>query len=440
MHLRMLFMLCLLCWPAVGRAAIHILIDQPEDQRFPIAIADILRGPEYRGSSRTLKKLPDVIRNDLMLSGYFFVIAPRIYSDKSESVERHSIPWHKWTGIGARGLVKGIALREDGGRITLQLRLFDTMTKELQMGKQYTFHPDDWRNIAHRFSDDIMQATTGRRGPFSTRIAYSVQTKRSKKKRWKQLFVSDMDGANLRRVTSERTYNLAPNWAPDGQQLVYASYANDFPDIYVLDLRSGNNRRLTANRSTNITPTFSPDGSLIAFSSGQVRDMELYLMSNLGTDEHIFAPSFGIDISPSFSPDGSEIVFASERGGKLHLYKKAIYGEGAAARLTFEGSQNDSPDWSPDGTKIVYTRFLWGKYDIFTCNPNGSDHRQITFYGSNEHPRWSPDSRYLVYSSTTDGKSNIFIMRHDGANKTQISRGKPATLPDWGPWPQDYWD
>ena len=404
----------------------------------PVAVTNIVRGDNYHGSSRILQQIPEVIRHDLQLSGYFFVISPRIFKDKSKAVTKDLIPFAKWVSIGARALVKGVANRE-ADQITIQLRLFDTENRQVQVGKQYTFASEDWRMIAHRFSDEIMFALTGVRGPFATKIAYTIQTKKAKKKRWKQIYVSDIDGANLRRMTKDKAYNLGASWSSDGNYIVFTSYVDGFPNIYSVDLRTGRRYQLTANRSTNITPQFSPNGSQIAFSSGQGRDMDIYLMSARGGRQRVFSPAFGIDIAPTFSPNGSELLFSSERGGKLNLYRKRLDGHGKAIRITFAGSQNDSADWSPDGTKIVFTRFTGGKYDIFTVNPDGSNPRQITFYGSNEHPRWSPDSRFITYSSTANHRSQIYVMRFDGANKMQITKGKDASLPDWGPWPADYW-
>lgn len=426
--------------PLTSHAAIEILITQPEDVRFPIAVTNLAKGDGFSGSGSMLKDIAEVIRNDLKLSGYFFVISPSIYKDRSPVMDPGAMPWGSWEAIGARGLIKGIASTQ-GGRTMVELRLFDTGTHALQTGKQYTFDRNDWRIIAHRFADEVLLATTGIRGPFATKIAYTMATKKANRKRGeKQIYVMDADGYNPHRVTTDRnSLSLGANWAPDGRHLTYASYVGGFPDIYVLDLQTGQRRRLTANMSTNITPAFSPDGSLVAYASGQGTDMEIYVMTNIGSDEHAFAPAFGIDIAPTFSPDGSEIVFASERGGKLNLYRKSLYGEGAGARITFSGSHNDSPDWSPDGTKIVFTRFA-GKYDIFVIDPDGSNMRQVTHVGSNEHPRWAPDSRFITFSSLLGNKSQIYLMRFDGAHKAPISKGKDSTLPDWGPWPEDYWE
>lgn len=427
-----------LLWTASPASAeINILIDQPEEKRFPIAVERIYASNNYEGKSRMLKDISKVIRQDLERSAYFYVISPSIYNDKSKAFLAQDMPWSSWRIIGAEGLVKGLATTH-GGRTTVELRLFDTKTQRMQVGKVYTFDNDDWRTIAHRFADEILHATTGVRGPFATQIAYTVQTKRSKKRGRKQIFVMDSDGHQPRQITKNTSFNLGASWSPDGRELTFTSYAAGFPDIYVAELESGHIRRLTNNRSTNITPAFSPDGGSIAYSSGQGSDMEIYLMSNRGAESLPFAPAFGLDLAPVFSPNGEHLLFSSERGGRLHLYKKALYEDGPATRLTFAGSQNDSADWSPDGTRIVFTRFFGQHYQIFTINPDGSNIRQLTFHGSNEHPRWSPDSRYITFSKTIAKKTHVYMMRFDGANKTILTEGKNASLPDWGPWPADY--
>ncbi len=440
---KFLLVLCagIVLTPVVSHAAIEILINQPEDVRFPIAVVNLAKGQGYSESGGMLKDIAEVIRHDLDLSGYFFIISPSIFKDHSPAIDPSAIPWSAWEAIGARALVKGIA-KTEGGRTVVELRLFDTAGHALQMGKQYTFDRNDWRIIAHRFADEVLLATTGIRGPFATKIAFTMATKKANRVRGeKQIYIMDADGHNPHRVTTDHnSYSLGAAWAPDGRHITYSSYVNGFPDIYMLDLKTGQRSRLTANQSTNFTPAFSPDGSLIAYSSGQGHDMEIYVMTNIGSDEHVLAPAFGIDIAPSFSPDGHEIVFASERGGQLNLYRKSIHGDGAATRITFSGSHNDSPDWSADGTHIVFTRFAGGKYDVMTIYPDGGGLRQITTVGSNEHPRWAPDSRFITYSSTMGNRTQVYMMRFDGAHKTPLTKGKDASLPDWGPWPEDYWD
>lgn len=410
-------------------AQIHILIDQPSDRRFPIAVPDLVKGAGFGDDDGLSKKIPEVIRRDLELSGYFFVIGPSAFRDRSDAVTAETIDFGTWTGIGAMALVKGIA-QNQGGRITVTLKLFDPPGRQLQAEKTYTYDRKDLRLIGHRFADEVLLATTGLRGPFASRIAYTAET--SKRKHWKQIYVMDVDGENNERLTKDKSYNLAPAWGPDIRQLVFTSYVRGFPDIFTVDLRTGHRRQLTNNNSTNITPAWSPDGALVVFSSAQERDPELYVMSPTGDNLRAISPAFGVDLAPRFSPDGQQVVFASERAGKLHIFKQSLDG-GSAQRLTFIGYQNDSPDWSPDGEKIVFCG-RGAQYDIFTMHPDGSNVQRLTVgNGSNEHPRWAPDGRYIVFSSTRGGGSQIYLMRYDGAHQTKLSKGN-GSLPDWSPW------
>lgn len=410
-------------------ARIFIPIDQPADKKFPIAVADLVE-LEGSGVGNASKKISEIIRNDLELSGYFFVIPKKAYLDRSDAVTAETIDFSKWRMIDAQAVVKG-AVQKVEGRIVVQLKLFDPHDREMLIGKQYTFETKELRRIAHRFSDEVMLSLTGIRGVFGTKIAFSAITA----KRSKSIYIMDMDGENQQRITKDKSLNIGPAWSPDGGSLVFASYIKSFPEIYTVNLSTGMIRQLTSNRATNITPAWSPNGALIAYSSSSGGNMEIHIMDSGGQNTRRVTNSFGIDIAPRFSPDGNEFVYTSERGGSAHVYKSSISG-GNSTRLTYVGSHNDSPDWSSDGQKVVFAGRA-GVYDIYTVNIDGSNVQRLTLgTGSNEHPRWSPDGRYIVFSSTRSGKPQIYMMRYDGANQVLLAKKLSGVVPAWGPWEQ----
>lgn len=409
-------------------ARIYIPIDQPIDKKFPIAVADLVK-LEGGGIGSAKNMIPAIIKNDLELTGYFQVIPKGSYRDKSDDISADTIDFSKWTSIGALALVKGCVKREEG-RMIVQLKLFDTKDKEMLTGKQYTFERNDVRNIAHRFSDEIMLSLTGIRGVFGTKIAFASE----RKKRGKQIFIMDMDGENVKRLTSDKSISIGPSWSTDGQKIAYASYLKGTPDIYVIDVDTKKIDQLTNNRATNITPEWSPTGAWIAYASSVTGNMEIYAMTPNGDNNRKLTNAFGIDIAPNFSPDGNAIVYASERGGNLQIYKQSLLG-GEPKRLTFVGSQNDSPAWSPDGEKVAFCGRTGGVHDIFTVNIDGSNLERLTVGGgNNEHPRWSPDGRFIVFNSSRYGKPQIYMMRYDGAHQIQLNKKVIGITPDWGPW------
>ncbi|MDO8494481.1 MAG: Tol-Pal system beta propeller repeat protein TolB [Deltaproteobacteria bacterium] len=427
-----LLLICLLFWANSTEARIYIPIDQPADQKLPIAITPLVR---LGGGKKLAGKIPEIIQNDLETSSYFTFIAPDAFLEPSDStaITTEEINFPQWTAIEAKALIKGSVQEGDEG-VVVELRLFDPFQEKMLVGKRYIGGPGDVRSMAHRFSDEVMLALTGIRGPFHSFIAYAAATGKSKR----AIFLADYDGANTKMITDPKTVSFSPKFSPDGRGIIYTSYLSGRPEIYITDL-AGNQTRLTRNGQSNITPAFSPDGRKIAFTSTVEGDPDLWLMNVSGIMIGKLAPHLGTDIAPAFSPNGAEMVFASERSGDLHLFKMNADGS-AMKRLTFVGKFNDSPAWSPDGSRIAFCGRDRGEFDIFTMNADGSFIQRITPLGdgSNTHPSWSPDGRYLVFDTTREnntprGEPTIYIMRFDGANPRRVSEGK-GMLPAWGSW------
>jgi hypothetical protein len=72
-------------------------IDQPADKKFPIAIADLVRMEGVPFAGDVAKDIPNIIRNDLNLSGYFYIINKGAHLDKSDAVTAETIDFSKWT-------------------------------------------------------------------------------------------------------------------------------------------------------------------------------------------------------------------------------------------------------------------------------------------------------------------------------------------------------
>lgn len=79
------------------------------------------------------------------------------------------------------------------------------------------------------------------------------------------------------------------------------------------------------------------------------------------------------------------------------------------------------PVLSPKGDQIVFTSNRSGEYQIYTCDVQGNDIRQLTHKGSNGSPVWSPDGRLIVFSSDRDNDSEIYIMNADGNRQTRLT-------------------
>ena len=73
-----------------------------------------------------------------------------------------------------------------------------------------------------------------------------------------QIVVINADGSN-RRVLTDASWRHAedPDWARDGQHLVFSSDRTGVSKLYVIDVTDGTTRQLTTGGEPDITPTWS---------------------------------------------------------------------------------------------------------------------------------------------------------------------------------------
>jgi TolB protein len=429
---RRIALLSIFVFPLLAKAQTTIVVSDPQ-RKFPIAVPQLcVEG----GSSNAHIDIPRIIGKDLDLSGYFDVLNPASYI---EGKGRCGNPnYGDWSVIKTEWLVKG-SIVGTGPHVKVQMYLHDVPNQRAVLGKEYEGDVADVGMMANKFANEIMKFVTGESGPFGSKIVFS-----SRIGRFKDLFVMDMDGSNIRQLTNEKGLALSPAWDPAGQNVLYTSYRNRVPDLFVLDVASSHSRQLTHNSALEVGGAFTKDGRAILTSLTEDRDSDLVLYGlDGGLIRRLTPPNGAIDVSPSYSPDGSQITFCSDRGGRPQIYVMSSDG-GDARRVSFvESNYCTSPVWSPKGDRIAFVCRSDGGFQTYLSQADGSNPIQLTSGGSNEDPDWSPDGRYLVFASTFGKKGgfNLAMMRVaknlEGSSMSQISFSRgDDTEPTWGPVPQ----
>jgi Tol biopolymer transport system component len=191
----------------------------------------------------------------------------------------------------------------------------------------------------------------------------------------------------------------APAWSPDGSRLAFRyslvddRYADSFnlnSGIWIVNANGTGLRQVTQRtpgRTWDLSPQWSPDGTRLAFFRLDVKTEAeaVFTVAVDGSDVSRVSPSSLGGANPDWSPDGRWIVFTGEAADKsVNLYK--IHPDETSlenlTRQSANGHQYLSASFSPDGTKIATARTPGagreGAADIIVMNAGGSNIRAVT--------------------------------------------------------------
>ncbi|MFH0794666.1 MAG: Tol-Pal system beta propeller repeat protein TolB [bacterium] len=386
------------------------------------------------GSPASYKKgfLSEIIYNDLELSGYFQRAKNQQFVEETHDGELKTgqVNFPEWIRLGANFLLVG-DYTASGESLSAEIVLYDVPTGGRIMGKQYeNYNAHNYRRLAHRISDDIVEYITHEPGIARTQIAYTYKTGKTK-----EIYVMDADGFNPRPLTNDRSLALAPCWGAGGTELYLTSYSDHNPDLRGVFVDGSRSWWISRRPGFNFSAAWNPGAQRIALTLGKDGNSEIYTMDRNGQDLQRLTKDHAIDSSPCWSPDGSRIVFTSDRGGSPQLYAMDA-GGGGAKRITYQGTYNDSAAWSPKGDRIAFVARAKGIFNIYVMNPDGSNWVQLTAnQGDNEDPCWSPNGLYLTFSSNRTGTYQVYRMNGDGSNVRVLTSAGDCQSPAWGPIP-----
>jgi len=402
--------------PAKAQRVIdYIDISNPFLRKIPIAIPVFRYMPETQPTEKIAREMTGLLSETLEFTGFFKMLNKKAFLDNLQKtgISGSSLNFQNWTAIGAELLITG-GLQIQNKLLIVELRLFDTFSGRLLVGKKYKGWNNDMRKIIRRFCNEIIERLTGNKGFFNSEIVFVSNHTGNK-----EIFICDFDGHNVKQITKNRSINLSPSWSYDKEWLAYTSYTKNKPDLYIRNM--GKKRGVYVSfKGHNITPSWHPSRLELAAALSKVGNSEIYLLTGSGKIIKRLTFDWGIDVFPTWSPDGKKIAFVSNRSGNAHIYIQEIE-SGDVKRLTYEGNYNVSPSWSPKGDRIAFCGRTNDRFDIFVMNTDGSRKMQLTRNTkNNESPSWSPDGNLIVFSSTRNGKSRIYVMTSYGTDQRQL--------------------
>lgn len=256
------------------------------------------------------------------------------------------------------------------------------------------------------------------------------------------VWLSDINGANVQRITSTPAVESNPHLSPDGKLLAFSSNRSGNTAVYVVPISGGTPTRLTWHPSGAFVRGWSPDGKSILYASS--RDTapagfdRLWTVPVQGGPSTLVTKQWSTD--GSYAPDGKQLIidrmdrwdveWRNYRGGQNTPLVILNVADQTEKLLPHESTFDIQPVWL--GSQIYFLTDRDWISNVWAFNPSNSELKQITkFSGS--------DVKWL------DGFGSTLVFERDGYLFTSdLSGGQVKQLPiqvqgDF-PWAETKWE
>ncbi|HEX7709213.1 MAG TPA: PDZ domain-containing protein [Thermoanaerobaculia bacterium] len=206
------------------------------------------------------------------------------------------------------------------------------------------------------------------------------------------LWVANIDGSAVRRLTSHPGVESRPRFSPDGKWIAFAGEYDGNVDVYIVATEGGVPRRLTWHPGDDIPQGFTPDGKAVLFTSPREvytnRYRQLFTVPvEGGATSKLPIPHAS---KATYSPDGARIVYQPlgdafgqwklYRGGqtaRLLLFDNSSY---AVEQIPQPAGRANDTDPMTVGDRVYFTSDRNGEFNLYSYDPKSKSVTQHTRY------------------------------------------------------------
>ncbi len=186
------------------------------------------------------------------------------------------------------------------------------------------------------------------------------------------LYMSDLDGSNVKRLTSNDVYDAEISVSPDGERIVFTRQIEGKLDIWMMNADGTDEKQLTFTEDWQEgAPFFLPDSQTITMRAWKRSEhdksptpMTVFTLDTDTGDVSEVTHDDWMNWAPYPTPDGRHYVFVRpllDNPMNWEVFLGNLDGS-APVRLTYNDSFDGFPAVSPDGTKMVFSRSTGGHF------------------------------------------------------------------------------
>jgi TolB protein len=201
-------------------------------------------------------------------------------------------------------------------------------------------------------------------------------------------------------------------------------------EIYVSDFDGHNAQAVTHDNAIVAAPAWVPGRLALYYTSYQPGNPDIFYHSLSTGQRSVIARFSGLNTSAAVSPDGLKVAMILSRGGSPNVWVCNADGTDFK-QLTTSPEDESSPCWSPDGQWICFATKIRSRRVLARVPAGGGAVQRIPTSGVSNptDPDWSPDGRWIAFTSQM-GDFNICVVPAGGGTATVLV---PGEHPSWSP-------
>jgi TolB protein len=357
-----------------------------------------------------------VVRRDFELTGMYDVIedrkAPPGLYGFGDPVDVQA-----WRNLGAEIIIKVAARKAKGNKVeVLGLAYFIHVGKDPVYQKTIVVDPSEVRITAHRITDALLGAITGRDGGFASQLAYSAPWGRERR-----VFTVDADGHELTPRSGDGQTAIAPAFGPLGE--LFYSVSEKYSPFKLVQQGSAPTQIRLPMSGSIYSATFDKERKKMAVAVAERTGSAIYVGDFDGSNLQKVSKT-ELATHPTFSPSGKLAWVGG--GGKQGTQR--IYVDGKP--VSPAGFTASSPAFcdTDDGIRLVFSVAVGGERQdlVMTGERGGGTTRLTQNQGSNTYPACSPDGRLLAFFSTRNKEKGLYVLslKRWGTQKLSMQYGE----------------
>jgi TolB protein len=162
-----------------------------------------------------------------------------------------------------------------------------------------------------------------------------------------RIFIANGNGTGFRPISSPGNIDMEPKVNPkNGSEIAFVSGRSGHPQLYMMNIDGGNVDRISDGTGEAVNPAWNPNGRTLAFAwtRGYATGKFNVFLMDVVTRKYVqLTHDEGRNENPVWGPDGAHLAFMSNRGGSEQIYIMLADGS-QPQKLTSQG-YNSNPAW-----------------------------------------------------------------------------------------------